>query len=155
MGNTHSKQLKRTFSKSSRHTIAIGETARVGDIYPIKASKTRTSSIAEEEEETENEEEERNKAIPKNALAIEQLLQQQLQLREDQQQPQYPNAILTKTASLPPSPTGSYPLSSIKMQAETLIIKGRRYQNYNTKYILPADDQEQDRLVQCVSPLFN
>lgn len=47
--------------------------------------------------------------------------------------------------SLPPSP--SYTANDT-YKTKTVIVDGRRYQNYNTKYVLPNDDEEQDRLVQ-------
>ncbi|KAI8064274.1 S-adenosyl-L-methionine-dependent methyltransferase, partial [Gilbertella persicaria] len=51
---------------------------------------------------------------------------------------------LHRTTSLPPSPTSTLP-QSIK---NDYIFHGRKYQSYNTKYILPNDEIEQDRLVQ-------
>lgn len=58
----------------------------------------------------------------------------------------HPNGI----TSLPPSPTQSDDPANMKevKLVEAIIINGRKYQNFNTKYILPSDDQEQDRLVQ-------
>ncbi|KAG1046411.1 hypothetical protein G6F43_011103 [Rhizopus delemar] len=47
--------------------------------------------------------------------------------------------------SLPPSPIYT---SNDAHNTKTVIVNGRRYQNFNTKYILPNDDEEQDRLVQ-------
>lgn len=60
----------------------------------------------------------------------------------------HPNGI----TSLPPSPTQSDDPANMKevKLVEAIIINGRKYQNFNTKYILPSDDQEQDRLVQVV-----
>lgn len=56
------------------------------------------------------------------------------------------------TTSLPPSPTQSDDPASTKevKLVEAIIINGRKYQNFNTKYVLPSDDLEQDRLVQVV-----
>lgn len=53
--------------------------------------------------------------------------------------------------SLPPSP--SYTANDT-YKTKTVIVDGRRYQNYNTKYVLPNDDEEQDRLVQAVTIIF-
>ncbi|KAG1141329.1 hypothetical protein G6F38_008500 [Rhizopus arrhizus] len=47
--------------------------------------------------------------------------------------------------SLPPSPIYT---SNDAHNTKTIIVNGRRYQNFNTKYVLPNDDEEQDRLVQ-------
>ena len=49
--------------------------------------------------------------------------------------------------SLPPSPIYT---SNDAHNTKTIIVNGRRYQNFNTKYILTNDDEEQDRLVQAV-----
>lgn len=63
------------------------------------------------------------------------------------------------TVELPPSP-GSSLYSSVFCQSnklnydkttESYIINGRKYQNYNKKYILPFDEIEQDRLTQVVN----
>jgi hypothetical protein len=59
----------------------------------------------------------------------------------------YPN----RRTSLPPSPTPSDPLPPRSNSHDNIVIKGRRYQNVNSKYMLPNDEQEQDRLVQVVS----
>lgn len=51
---------------------------------------------------------------------------------------------------LPPSPISKYKeiYTISNTPAETLMINDRMYQNTNKKYILPIDDEEQDRLVQ-------
>lgn len=49
--------------------------------------------------------------------------------------------------SLPPSPTYTFKEIEPKL-TETIIINDRKYQNTNKKYMLPVDDQEQDKLVQ-------
>lgn len=63
--------------------------------------------------------------------------------------------------SLPPSPESSL-YSNILCQnnklsydksTESYIINGRKYQNFNKKYILPFDEIEQDRLTQVVNAI--
>jgi hypothetical protein len=55
--------------------------------------------------------------------------------------------------SLPPSPT----LSETMRENDSMVINGRRYQNVTKKYMLPNDEEEQDRLVQevCIPFYFS
>ncbi|KAI9483256.1 MAG: S-adenosyl-L-methionine-dependent methyltransferase [Benjaminiella poitrasii] len=65
----------------------------------------------------------------------------------------YVRKLYTTDNSLPPSPTCSLPStahqrSEYNKSTETYLYHGRKYQNFNTKYILPNDELEQDRLTQ-------
>jgi hypothetical protein len=54
--------------------------------------------------------------------------------------------------SLPPSPDSSdhTNLPGYAISAQSIQIHGRKYQSFSSKYILPNDEEESDRLVQVV-----
>jgi hypothetical protein len=66
------------------------------------------------------------------------------------------NSLQDYKPSLSPSPTSSsHPSTYTNLHeyafcTEPFQVYGRRYQSFNTKYILPSDEQESDRLVQVV-----
>ncbi|KAI7903928.1 S-adenosyl-L-methionine-dependent methyltransferase [Cokeromyces recurvatus] len=58
--------------------------------------------------------------------------------------------VIVENVLLPSSTCGTmvHPKSEYKSTTETYLYHGRKYQNFNTKYILPNDELEQDRLTQ-------
>lgn len=115
MGNTHSKKVSRTFSKSSNRQ-------RPGT--PV-ATATKEQQQSKATVETEGQRI-RNNSVESN-----------------------------KSSLLPSSTSTNYHTTNTDLHESAIStqpfqVHGRWYQNFNTKYILPNDEQESDRLVQVV-----